>query len=67
MPEDLTVADQLFSAAASIQGTSLSRSKKTLSNYLCLLFPEIVYYFDGKIPHFQIKIAKGKTKGKNKC
>ena len=44
MPEDLkTVADRLFSAAASIQGTSLSRSKKTLSNYLCLLFPEIVY------------------------
>ena len=45
MPEDLKhVADRLFSAAASIQGTSLSRSKKTLSNYLCLLFPEIVYY-----------------------
>ena len=43
MPEDLlTVADQLFSAAASIQGTSLSRSKQTLSNYLRLLFPKIV-------------------------
>ena len=38
-----TVADGLFSASASIQGNSLSRSKKTLSNYLCLLFPEIVY------------------------
>ena len=25
-------------------GTSLSRSKKTLSNYLCLLLPEIVYW-----------------------
>ena len=44
MPEDLkTVADRLFSAAASIQGTSLSRSNKTLSNYLRLLFPEIAY------------------------
>ena len=32
------VADRLFSAAASILGTSLSRSKKTLSNYLCLFF-----------------------------
>ena len=44
MPEDLikTVVDRLFSAAASIQGTSLSQSKKTLSNYLCLLFPEII-------------------------
>ena len=32
MPEDLikTVVDRLFSAAASIQGTSLSRSKKTV-------------------------------------
>ena len=38
------VADRLFSAATSIQGTSLSRSKKTLSNYLRLLFPEIVYW-----------------------
>ena len=45
MPEDLlTVADQLFSAAASIQGTSLSRSKQTLSNYLRLLFPKIVNF-----------------------
>ena len=45
MPQDLKVS-QIgdFSAAASIQGTSLSRSKKTLSNYLRLLFPEIVYY-----------------------
>ena len=31
MPEDRkTVADRLFSAAASIQGTSLSRNKKTV-------------------------------------
>ena len=44
MPEDLKLADRLFSAAASIEGISLSRSKKTLLNYLCLLFPEIVYY-----------------------
>ena len=44
MPEDLKLTDQFFSAAASIQGTSLSRSKKTLSNYLRLLLPEIVYY-----------------------
>ena len=43
MPEDLKLTDQFFSAAASIQGTSLSRSKKTLSNYLRLLFLEIVY------------------------
>ena len=44
MPEDLNLADRLFSAAASIQGTSFSRRKKTLSNYRCLLFPEIVYW-----------------------
>ena len=45
MPEDLkSVTDQLFSAATSIQGTSLSRSKETLSNYLRLLLPEIVYF-----------------------
>ena len=44
MPEDKTVADRLFSTAASIQGTSLSRSKKTLSDYLRLVFPEIVYW-----------------------
>ena len=43
MPEDLSVTDQLFSAATYIWGTSLSQSKKTLSNYLRLLFPEIVY------------------------
>ena len=40
-----SVADRLFSAATSIQGTSLSRSRKTLSNYLRLLFPEIVYSY----------------------
>ena len=45
MPEDLKLS-QIGSSQlpASIQGTSLSRSKKTLSNYLCLLFPEIVYW-----------------------
>ena len=43
MPEDLKLADLLISTAASILGTSLSRSKKTLPNYLRLLFPEIVY------------------------
>ena len=37
MPEDLKL-----SQIGSIQGTSLSRSTKTLSNYLRLLFPEIV-------------------------
>ena len=30
MPEHLKLANRLFSAATSIQGTSLSRSKKTL-------------------------------------
>ena len=40
-----TVVDRLFSAADSIQGTSLCRSKKTLSNYLRLLFPEIVFWY----------------------
>ena len=46
MPEDLKLLqiDGLFSAATSIQGTSLSQSKKTLSNYHCLLFPEIIYF-----------------------
>ena len=44
-PEDLKVS-QIGSSQLppSIQGTSLSSSKKTLSNYLCLLFPEIVYW-----------------------
>ena len=37
-----SVTDSVFSAAASIQRTSLFRSKKTLSNYLRLLLPEIV-------------------------
>ena len=36
---------RLFSTAAFIQGTSLSRSTKTLSNYLRLLFPDIVFFY----------------------
>ena len=44
------------STTASIQGTSLSRSKKTLPNYFHLFLPEIVYYF---LP-FQVSGASGK-------
>ena len=44
MPEDVKLSQiGSFSAAASIQGTSLSRSMKTLSDYLRLLFPDIIY------------------------
>ena len=35
------------------RGTLLSRSTKTLSNYLRLLFPEIVYYAIGLIKLFE--------------
>ena len=45
MPEDLKLS-QLGSSLRPppFRGTSLSRSTKTLSNYLRLLFPEIVYF-----------------------
>ena len=44
MPEELKVSQiGSFSAATSIQGTSFSRSKKALADYLRLLFPEIIY------------------------
>ena len=42
-PEDLKVS-QIGSSLLPTQGNSLSRSKKTLSNYLRLLFLEIVIY-----------------------
>ena len=44
MPENLKVSQIGSSPLPSIQGTSLSRSKKTQSNYLRLLFPKIAYY-----------------------